>query len=93
MHKTLTLISAGVVGFMLAGCEQQQDNFGPADGLPQNEPPRTEPDVQIGQGERFEEPEPVSPAIEREIEPEVIRPDDTGSLEPQQEPVNPDLQN
>ena len=97
MRKTLTLISLGLAGWILAGCEQQQDTLEPADDL--GSPPATEPDVQIGRGEPIDEPEPVSPgSIEREIEPTIIDENEPepGSAdpfeqepEPGQEPITP----
>lgn len=81
MRKTLTLITLGLAGWMLAGCEQQ-NTLDPADDLGS---PATEPDVQIGQGDPIEEPEPASPGtIEREIEPTVI---EEGELDPTQDPA------
>ena len=68
MRKILTLMLLGV-GWTLAGCEQQQDSLQePAQGLPQNEAPSTEPDVQIGQGDPVDPGEPASPGIEQEAE-------------------------
>lgn len=105
MRKTLTLISLGLAGWMLAGCEQQQDTLEPTEpdfgSPPATEP--NEPDVQIGQGDPFEEPEPASPGtIEREIEPTIIEEDDPNAgglepaddpLEPEQDPITPPPQN
>ena len=64
MRKTLTVILLGASWAVLAGCEQQgQDTLPePADGLPQNEAPRTDPDVQIGRSDSVERVEPVEPA-------------------------------
>lgn len=99
MRKIVTLVSLGIAGWVLAGCEQQQDTLEPATGLPQNESPGADTDIQIGRGEPVDEPqsEPVSPPIEREIEPNVIRPGQeqgAGDLEPQSEPAPPpDQQN
>lgn len=97
MGKIVTLVSLGIAGWALAGCEQQQDTLEPATGLPQNESPGADTDIQIGRGEPTEpESEPAAPPIEREIEPNVIRPGDdpgagdVGRDEPQDQPVNPD---
>jgi len=88
MRKTLTLISLGLAGWILAGCEQQQDTLEPSDDL--GSPPATEPDLQIGRGDQIDEPEPASPGtIEREIEPTIIEEDEQqepGSLEPSDDP-------
>lgn len=107
MRKTLTLISLGLAGWMLAGCEQTQDTLEPADDLD----PATEPDVQIGQGEPIDdfgdpadEPEPATPGtIEREVEPTVIQEGETEpgevdpledpSLQPEEDPASPPPQN
>ena len=101
MRKTLTLISLGLAGWILAGCEQQQDTLEPTDDL--GSPPATEPDLQIGRGDQIDEPEPASPGtIERETEPTIIEEDEPepGSLEPaddpfesEQEPASPPPQN
>jgi len=90
MRKTLTLISLGLAGWILAGCEQQQDTLEPTDDL--GSPPATEPDVQIGRGDPIDEPEPASPGtIEREIEPTIIDEDpDAGGLDPAQDPLEPE---
>lgn len=105
MRKTLTLISLGLAGWMLAGCEQQQDTLEPADDLGS---PANEPEVQIGQGDPLDDPEPASPGtIEREIEPTIIQEDEPGAgglepaddplgddpLEPEQDPLTPPPQN
>jgi len=91
MRKTLTLISLGLAGWILAGCEQQQDGLEPTDDL--GSPPATEPDVQIGRGDPIDGPEPASPgSVEREIEPTIIEEDDpnTDSLDPAQDPFEPE---
>ena len=88
MRKTLTLISLGLSGLVLAGCDTAQDGLEPVDdfGAP---PPAAEPDVQIGQGDPFDTPEPASPgSIEREIEPTFQ--DDAGGLEPIEDPLADD---
>lgn len=99
MRKIVTLVSIGITGWVLAGCEQQQDTLEPATGLPENESPSGDTDIQIGQGEPAEpetEPGAASPPIEREIEPNVIRPDEEqgggSELEPQSEPQGPEPQ-
>ncbi len=89
MRKTLTLISLGLSGLVLAGCDTAQDGLEPVDdfGAP---PPAAEPDVQIGQGDPFETPEPASPGtIEREIEP-TIQDDLGGGIEPADDPLADD---
>jgi len=100
MRKIVTLVSLGIAGWALAGCEQQQDNLEPATGLPQNESPSgadSDSDIQIGRGEPAEpESEPAAPPVEREIEPNVIRPgDEPGGPgdQPQDQPISPEPQN
>lgn len=100
MRSIVTLVSLGLAGWGLAGCEQQQDTLEPATGLPQSESPSTDTDIQIGRGDPVEtdpQSDPVAPPVEREIEPNVIRPGDeqgAGELEPQTEPAPlPDPQN
>ena len=95
MRKTLTLISLGLAGWMLAGCEQLQDSLDPTEpdfGSPPATEPAGEPDLQIGRGDPIDEPEPASPGtIEREIEPTIIDEDpDAGGLEPAQDPLEPE---
>jgi hypothetical protein len=62
MHKTLTLILLGASWAVLAGCEQRDTVPEPADGLPQNEAPRTDPDLQIGRSDTVEPGQPTQPA-------------------------------
>ena len=62
MHKTLTLMLLGASWAVLAGCEQSDTVPEPAEGLPQNEAPATEPDVQIGRSDTVEPGEPAEPA-------------------------------
>lgn len=61
MRKTLAIMFMSASWLVLGGCEQQsQDSLPePAEGLPQNEAPRTEPDVQIG---RTDDVDPGEPA-------------------------------
>src|SRR5690606_3006714 len=59
MHKTLTLMLLGASWAVLAGCEQSDTVPEPAEGLPQNEAPSTEPDVQIGRSDTVEPGEPA----------------------------------
>lgn len=53
MRRTLTIMLLSTSWLVLGGCEQQsQDSLPePAEGLPQNEAPRAEPDLQIGRGD------------------------------------------
>ena len=60
MHKTLTVILLGASWALLAGCEQGGMSE-PAEGLPQNEAPRTDPDVQIGRSDTVDPGEPATP--------------------------------
>jgi hypothetical protein len=62
MHKTITAMLLGASWAVLAGCEQSDTVPEPAEGLPQNEAPRTEPDVQIGRSDTVEPGEPAQPA-------------------------------
>lgn len=61
MRKTLTLTLLGASWLILGGCEQQQQDSlpEPAEGLPQNEAPRSEPDVQIGRSDNVDPGEPA----------------------------------
>ncbi len=98
MRKIVTLVSLGIAGWALAGCEQQQDTLEPAAGLPQNESPSRDTDIQIGRGDPVEpDAEPAAPPVEREIEPNVVRPgDEPGSSDierPQDRPISPEPQN
>lgn len=64
MRKILTLTLLGAVWWVLGGCEQQQDGLPePNDGLPQDEAPATEPDVDVGEAPPVEPGEPASPNI------------------------------
>nr|MBO2514884.1 hypothetical protein [Gammaproteobacteria bacterium] len=98
MRKIVTVVALGIAGWVLAGCEQQQDTLEPATGLPQNER-EGDSDIQIGRGDPIDEPErePAAPPVEREIEPNVI-PGDQGAgdrpqTQPQDRPVSPEPQN
>ena len=66
MHKTLTVMLLGASWALLAGCEQSDTvpSGDPAEGLPQNEAPRTDPDVQIVRSDSVEPGEPASPQSE-----------------------------
>lgn len=62
MHRTATLILLGASWAVLAGCEQSDTiPSEPAQGLPSNEAPRTDPDVQIGRSDRVDPGEPAEP--------------------------------
>lgn len=61
MHKTLTVILLGASWALLAGCEGGGGMSEPAEGLPQNEAPRTDPDVQIGRSDTVDPGEPATP--------------------------------
>lgn len=61
MRKTLTIMLLSTSWLVLGGCEQQAGDSlpEPAEGFPQNEAPRTEPDVQIGRGDDVDPGEPA----------------------------------
>ncbi|MBN1240506.1 MAG: hypothetical protein JXB36_18530 [Gammaproteobacteria bacterium] len=88
MHKTLTLMLLGASWAVLAGCEQSDTVGEPAEGLPQNEAPSTEPDVQIGRSDSVEPGEPAEPAAPQRQpapagqEPAGAQPDAGGANEP-----------